>query len=94
MTAFTNKELLRLCDEVLFTEPKGDETFGEIKDICTLARALKSRVQAEAQAPALVYALTEDERATIEQSKLYGRAGATSGQLMCELLAIIDRLTV
>ena len=47
-------ELLRLCDDVLYNEPKYDETIGEIKDICTLARALKSRLQAEAPTDAEV----------------------------------------
>jgi len=46
-------ELLRLCDEMLNGVPTGDETLGHIKDCCTLARALKSRLQAEAQAPAV-----------------------------------------
>lgn len=50
MSDVVNAELLRLCDEILDGIPTSDETLGDIHAQVTVARALKSRLQAEAPA--------------------------------------------
>ncbi len=89
-------ELLRLCDEILDGIPTSDETFGEIHAQVTVARALKSRLQAEAQAPTTdASVLTEDERESVENAREV--VGLKGYECDCDakgLVAIIDRLTV
>jgi hypothetical protein len=96
MSDVVNAELLRICDDVLDGIPTSDETLGHIKDVCTLARALKSRLQAEAQAPTTAASvLTEEDHDFIARQRVncYDQYN-TRAETVENFLSIIDRLTV